>query len=138
MAWLLRNRGPFNTGWVDVPVQTGEGYLLDGTGTVQVRRSGIAPDLDWIDIRMTGVGVLNTVTNAAYLTPAGFLPPGFRCWYFERESHEIGQASGSNGGIRLSVMQGTRLRLASGSVLPGPGGLAMQGTFTVRADGARP
>lgn len=136
MAWL-RRFGSFNTGWVDVPIGSGDGWWLDGTGTVQVRRRGGSdPDQDMLDIRFAGVGVLADAPTLGYLTPLGFLPAGFRVWYGERSATPLGDVNG-NKAYEVLVMQGSRLRMR-GANQPGTGAQSIQGTLSLLADGARP
>jgi hypothetical protein len=136
MAWL-RRFGSFNTGWVNVPIGSGDGWWLDGTGTVQVRRHGGSdPALDSLDIRFTNVGVLAAAPAIGYLTPLGFLPAGFRAWYNERAAIPLGNVNGDKT-YQVRVMQGARLRLQGGDQ-PGTGSQAIQGTLSLLADGARP
>lgn len=136
MAWL-RRFGSFNTGWVDVPIGSGDGWWLDGTGTVQVRRRGGSdPDQDMLDIRFTGVGVLADAPTFSYLTPVAFLPSGFRVWSIERAAINLGNVNG-NREFKIRVMQQSRLLLQQGGDQPGTGVMAIQ-VRSLLAYAARP
>lgn len=127
----------YNSGWRSLAIPTGEGSLLEGTGQILVRRrGGVDPTADEVDIRLLGVGVVGAKL-ADYLTPAHWLPVGFRVYYSERARYTIGNANGS-GEISIGIGQASRLILGRTGAVPSTGNNAMQGTITVLTDDPRP
>ncbi|MFF5793968.1 SGNH/GDSL hydrolase family protein [Paeniglutamicibacter sp. NPDC012692] len=119
-----------DTGWRTTTPPVGQGAVdglwTDGTGTIQYRRVN-----NTVYVRFEGVGFLAGAPAGNYLTPANFLPPGFRTWYSERKKHYLANVNGPIN-YEISVYQTSRLRV--GPTVPGTGLNALQGTLDFTTD----